>query len=212
MRFRFLGSMLLLILVVGSTSSVAATRGDERQCLVYHVEATVEIGGVPTQQVGVLVVYPIPVNQATGTTTQPNAWEFWLQIGRPVSSPTAGAIFFTSNSYFVPASTAAQLSQLQLATIVAQPNGTYLISPLNLASASIFNTFVLSGGVLAQSYSISGGSMTLTVSGDTSQISGTVNLLGNSMLFPGFAPSVPYAASFEAEFQDATTECWSPGR
>lgn len=206
--------LLLAVLVMGlfGAYSIAATPAlAASECWVYEIEATTNTWGGTHVYGGVLVVFPEPIIEHTGTSTPANAWEFWFQLGTPVTNPSPGAIYFATNSG-ITNTTAQAAARLQLADISWHEDGYFTVLPRLYESQQMINLFNAYGGVTAQVYTVTAGGMAIGFSEDFDEVYAEVGFLGRSMMTVGTRADTPYEAEIEGTFVESSTACVTAGR
>ncbi len=141
---------------------------------------------------GLLVVLPTRDRSGVNFANGRNARDVGIFVGRPFSSPQAGAVWFTTNTTVFAdvgiGNVNQRLASLDVAYVtVAERDGTISVrvDDQAIARTSQLNSFNVKSGLTANVYQILGGGMELRFSSNGRQVSGNLDFIGSGYLYPG---------------------------
>lgn len=173
-------------------------------CYVYGIKAEGQVGnqyGYNEFTIsGNLVVWVTKIEFSN------QAEHMWMQLGNPLTNPSSGALFFTSNGYFAPGYIDAWTSGVvELATVELEElrNGFHYSMEVNddfaTNQAGMINVANYSSGLLAEAKILQSGILDAYFSEDAMEVSGGVSALIRSWSTLESQASIEYYAEFTGE-------------
>jgi hypothetical protein len=195
--------IFLLLVCMFSVSAFRANAQSTAMCWVYQIEASgytnYQNAHVEFQQAGYLGV------TGAGLTNSSNVGDISIIMGRPVTSPSDGALSFTSNTYFIGSlshvvrSGALELAQVDMqstsrgtVTLVATIPDNFT-SNFGINQGLIANTIDWGSGVTAGAETVVAGSVSAEFSSDGS-VNGVIDLGARN--WTSYTTDISYHAEF----------------